>query len=260
MSVKIQEVIDKIEVVLPPRLQEPWDNCGLQVGQTGIECRGVLLTLDITEAIIEEARERDCNLIVAHHPLLFKGLKRIGEDTYIERCVRLAIKHDIAIYAAHTNADVARRGLNMLLGEELGLQDLQILSPTTGTEDGLGVIGTLKEPKPLASYLQELSEYFETEQIRYNHFDPERVYRVAVVGGAGAFLAKEAERQGADIFITGEAKYNDYYDTEGITLITVGHYESEFVAVRLFERIISAHYPGICKTTEINHNPVKTLK
>lgn len=260
MSIKIQEVINKLEAVLPPKLQESWDNSGLQVGQTELECCGVLLTLDITEEIIEEAIAKDCNLIIAHHPLLFKGLKCISEGTYIERCVRLAIKSDVTIYAAHTNADIAHQGLNMLLGEELGLQDLRILSPLApNTLDGLGIIGSLPKAQNFEEYMHYLKHYFGTKQLRSSQYTPKTVQKVAIVGGAGAFLVKEAKQQGADIIVTGEAKYNDYYDAEGITLVTVGHYESEWVAVRLFERIISAHYPSICKTTEINHNPVKTL-
>ena len=114
-SMTIQTIIAQIEKRLPLRLQESWDNSGLQVGQTDIECSGVLTTLDITESVIEEAIALGCNLIVAHHPILFKGLKRISYSSYVERCVIMAIKHDITIYAAHTNADSAYMGLNYWL-------------------------------------------------------------------------------------------------------------------------------------------------
>ncbi|MDY5859125.1 MAG: Nif3-like dinuclear metal center hexameric protein [Porphyromonas sp.] len=259
MSVSIADIIRLIEQQLPPSLQESWDNCGLQLGSTELVCRGVLCTLDITEAVLEEAIRKGCNLIVAHHPLLFKGLKRIGDESYIERCVRLAIKHDITIYAAHTNADVASEGLNMLLAEELRLVNPRILAPSSSSGEGLGAIGTLPEPLKLSDCLTMLARYFDTQQMRYNLYEPQTVRSVALCGGAGAFLASEARRQGADIFVTGEAKYNDYYDAEGITLVTVGHYESEFVATRLFARIISAHYPELCHIVETPHNPVKTI-
>lgn len=255
----IDDIIQLLEKALPLDTQEAWDNSGLQLGRRHLACTGVLLTLDVTEAIIDEAIAKSCNMIVAHHPLLFRGLKQISDECYVERCVYKAIQHDIAIYAAHTNADVSPLGLNILLAEELGLEAVQILASSGGEGYGLGAIGTLTEPRPLAGYLRELEDYFESKQIRYNSYEPQAVSRVALCGGAGASLWAEAKRQGADVFITGEAKYNDYFDAEGITLITVGHYESEFVATRLFERIISTRYPGICHIAETYHNPVKSI-
>lgn len=259
MNVSIAELIRLIEQKLPPSLQESWDNCGLQLGSTESYCRGVLCTLDITESVIEEAIRKDCNLIIAHHPLLFKGLKRIGDNSYIERCVRLAIKHDISIYAAHTNADIASEGLNMLLAHELGLLNPRILAPSTTEGEGLGAIGELPQALALEDCLAMLAGYFGTKQLRYNQYRPHEIRTLALCGGSGAFLASEACKQGADLFVTGEAKYNDYYDAEGITLVTVGHYESEFIATRLFARIISTHYPSLCHIVETDHNPVKTI-
>lgn len=243
----------------PPHSQESWDNCGLQVGLTNRICTGVLLTLDVTEAILLEAKERGCNLVLAHHPLLFKGLKRISEATYIERCVHLAIKLDITIYAAHTNADVAPEGLNFLLAEELGLQEIRVLDWNPNNPYGLGTIGNLPVAKPLDEYLQELKLHFASEQIKYNGLGAKFIKRIALCGGSAAYLWKEARKQGADIFITGEAKYNDYFDAEGITLVTLGHYESELAVTRLFDHIISSVYPNITHITNINHNPVKSL-
>lgn len=259
MQISIKDIIQVIEAELPPHSQEPWDNCGLQLGSLSEVCTGVLLTLDITEAILVEAKERGCNLVVAHHPLLFKGLKRIGEERYIERCVHYAIRQGIAIYAAHTNADVAPEGLNRLLSEGLGLLDIKLLEPTKLEGYGLGAIGQLPEAKPLDAYLSELRHHFASEQVKHNDAGAKLVQRVALCGGSAAYLWEEARRQGADVFITGEAKYNDYFDAEGITLVTVGHYESEFAVTRLFERIIERTYPGITHITTINHNPVKSL-
>lgn len=260
-NIKIKEVLSRLENYFPLTLQEKWDNSGVQVGLLDDLCVGILLTLDITESIIQEAIDRKCNLIIAHHPLLFHGLKRVGDQSYLERCLRLAIKHDISIYAAHTNIDVAYNGLNYYLGELLKLNEISTLSPNSrGDQSGLGVIGLLGEPSPLPSMLEIIANIFSSQQVRYNQHIPKTVKKVAICGGSAAFLYQEARRQGADIFITGEAKYNDYFDAEGITLITVGHYESEFPVVYLFERIISNQFPNLpCLITNINHNPINIL-
>lgn len=256
MSIKIQDVIELLERKLPLKLQESWDNSGLQVGSTSSLCTGVLLCLDVTEAIIGEAKAKGCNLIVAHHPLLFRGLKCIGDKSYVERSVALAIKHDISIYAAHTNADTAPEGLNYLLGQKLGLEHISILDPNPSGESGLGVIGELKESMALSSFIAHLANIFDSKQVRRSPYTPQSVKRVALCGGAGAFLHSRARAFGADVFITGEAKYNDYFDAEGICLITIGHYESEYIACQLFEQIISTEYPKLCQLSEINVNPV----
>lgn len=258
---KIQDIIDLLEEQLPLNLQESWDSSGLQVGSRELECTGVLTTLDITEAIIEEAIQKGCNLIIAHHPVLFKPLKQICGKSYIERCIQTAIKHDISIYAAHTNADSAYMGLNYLLGEKLGLQNMNTLSPiSSSSKDGLGVIGDLQDSLSQDAFLQLIAERFNSKQVRHNKLPKEMIKSVAICGGAGAFLWEQARTLGADVLITGEAKYNDYFDAEGIGLITVGHYESEIFAIELFDRIISTRYPHLVRTSEINHNPVITLQ
>ena len=128
--IRVHEVWDALEAKIPSALQESYDNCGLQVGDPSAVATGVLCCVDVTEAVIQEAIERGANVIIAHHPLLFKGLKRIGTSSYIERCVRLALQHGISIYAAHTSADNAPEGLNYLLARDLGLQQVRVLEPS----------------------------------------------------------------------------------------------------------------------------------
>lgn len=259
-SMTIQTIIAQIEKRLPLRLQESWDNSGLQVGQTDIECSGVLTTLDITESVIEEAIALGCNLIVAHHPILFKGLKRISYSSYVERCVIMAIKHDITIYAAHTNADSAYMGLNYWLGQKMGLVSIETLSPTNGNnQEGLGVIGRLPDDLDFERFLGHIARIFKSKQLRYNGRTKDKIKTVAICGGAGAFLWERARDLGADVLITGEAKYNDYFDAEGISLITVGHYESELPVAELFQQIISDCPSVPVYVTKIEHNPVITL-
>ena len=259
-SMTIQTIIAQIEKRLPLRLQESWDNSGLQVGQTDIECSGVLTTLDITESVIEEAISLGCNLIVAHHPILFKGLKRISYSSYVERCVIMAIKHDITIYAAHTNADSAYMGLNYWLGQKMGLLSIETLSPTNGnSQEGLGVIGRLPDDLDFERFLGHIARIFKSKQLRHNGRTKDKIKTVAICGGAGAFLWERARDLGSDVLITGEAKYNDYFDAEGISLITVGHYESELPVAELFQQIISDCTSVPVYVTKIEHNPIITL-
>ena len=256
----IQTIIAQIEKRFPLRLQESWDNSGLQVGQTDIECSGVLTTLDITESVIEEAIALGCNLIVAHHPILFKGLKRISYSSYVERCVIMAIKHDITIYAAHTNADSAYMGLNYWLGQKMGLLSIETLSPTNGnSQEGLGVIGRLPEDLDFERFLEHTARIFKTKQLRHNGGIKDKIKTVAICGGSGAFLWERARDLDADVLITGEAKYNDYFDAEGISLITVGHYESELPVAELFQHIIADCTSTPVHITQTEHNPVITL-
>ena len=129
MSVKIQEVIAALERFAPLPLQESYDNAGLQVGLTGAEVSGVLLCLDVTEEVIREAVDLGCNLVVSHHPLLFRGLKTVSDANYVQRCVRLAVLNDVAIYSAHTNLDNAEDGVNYKMAERLGLIDVELINP-----------------------------------------------------------------------------------------------------------------------------------
>ena len=260
-SMTIQTIIAQIEKRLPLRLQESWDNSGLQIGQTDIECSGILTTLDITESVIEEAITLGCNLIVAHHPILFKGLKRISYScSYVERCVIMAIKHDITIYAAHTNADSAYMGLNYWLGQKMGLLSIETLSPTNGnSQEGLGVIGRLPDDLDFERFLEHTARIFKTKQLRHNGGIKDKIKTVAICGGAGAFLWERARDLDADVLITGEAKYNDYFDAEGISLITVGHYESELPVAELFQHIIADCTSTPVHITQTEHNPVITL-
>ena len=260
-SMTIQTIIAQIEKRLPLRLQESWDNSGLQIGQTDIECSGILTTLDITESVIEEAITLGCNLIVAHHPILFKGLKRISYScSYVERCVIMAIKHDITIYAAHTNADSAYMGLNYWLGQKMGLLSIETLSLTNGnSQEGLGVIGRLPEDLDFERFLEHTARIFKTKQLRHNGGIKDKIKTVAICGGAGAFLWERARDLDADVLITGEAKYNDYFDAEGISLITVGHYESELPVAELFQHIIADCTSTPVHITQTEHNPVITL-
>ena len=345
----IKEVVQYLDSEIPRSLQESYDNCGLQVSAETDELRGILLAVDITEDIVLEAVDADCNLIVTHHPLLFKGLKQISQRTYIERAVRLAIKHDIAIYAAHTNLDNLKGGVNYKWAEMMGLKNCHSIMPVDqsiyklivyvpnshadairlalrdngvgvqGAYDGCsftvagegrfraldganpyvgnqgewhtepeeavftmchkhdlskaldiirkahpyeepvidiipiqnndpaygsGIVGELSEPISVEMLFKKIKEVMPVSVIAHSKVLKPVVRRIAYCGGSGAFLRRAAKGAGADIFITGEAKYNDYYDAmDDITLVTIGHYESEELTKSLLRDILCKKMP-----------------
>ena len=227
-----------------------------------MEATGALLCLDVTESVIDEALALGFNLIISHHPLLFKGLKCISGQTYIERCVLKAIKNDIAIYSAHTNLDNAPEGVNYKIAEKIGLQDIKFLAPKEGESTvGSGVIGILEEPDSELDFLKRIKKTFEVECLRHNKLTGRLIHKVALCGGAGSFLIPNAIQQEADIFITGEIKYHEFFGHEKeILLAEIGHYESEQYTKDLLASILKKEFPNLeIENTKINTNPIKYL-
>ena len=254
--------MNALERFAPLPLQYGFDNAGLQIGLTEMEATGALLCLDVTESVIDEALALGFNLIISHHPLLFKGLKCISGQTYIERCVLKAIKNDIAIYSAHTNLDNAPEGVNYKIAEKIGLQDIKFLAPKEGESTvGSGVIGILEEPDSELDFLKRIKKTFEVECLRHNKLTGRLIHKVALCGGAGSFLIPNAIQQEADIFITGEIKYHEFFGHEKeILLAEIGHYESEQYTKDLLASILKKEFPNLeIENTKINTNPIKYL-
>ncbi len=262
IKMQVKDIIQALEELMPLNLQESYDNCGLQVGDRTQEISSALLCVDLTEAVVQEAIDLGAGLIITHHPPLFKGLKCIGTSSYIERAIVKAIQNNIVIYTAHTNADNASNGLNYLLAEDFALENVQTLSPLDEhSGNGAGIIGDLKEEIELNTFLQQVKKYFACEKLSYSKSEVKRIKRVALCGGAGAFLWRSAKTLGADIFITGEAKYNDYFDVEERPILaTVGHYESEVIATKLFRKVISKKFPNfVLYISKLNSNPILSI-
>lgn len=260
---KAIQVLDALEQYAPLPLQDGFDNAGLQIGLTAEqEVTGALLCLDVTEAIIDEAEREGCNLIVAHHPLLFHGLKSVTGKSYVERCVIKAIRKGIGIYAAHTNLDNAQGGVNCRIAEKIGLANLSFLdTKPAAVPAGSGVIGDLPEEEDERDFLVRLKSLFGIQCIRHNMLCGRKIRRVALCGGAGGFLLPNAIEQGADAFLTGEVRYHDYFGHEGELLIAeMGHYESEQYTVEIFEEILRARLPELRTVkTSLNTNPINYL-
>lgn len=361
---QVQDIIQAIEAYAPPTYQEGYDNSGLQVGDRQATVTGVLLSLDVTEAILEEAIERGCNMVVAHHPLIFSGLKSLTGKNYVERIVAKAIKNDIHLYAAHTNLDNMPNGVNAKIAQKLGLQNTRILAPMSGTiyklytyapqkdadkvrealfaagagaigdykecsfstvgtgtfrpsegtnptigtaggsreavqeekvevivekhnksqiikalfaahpyEEvayeliplansnqnlGAGMVGELAEPMESKAFLAYLKDKMQTDCIRHTHLVSDKVRTIAVCGGSGSFLLGNAIGAGADVFITGDYKYHQFFDAEGkIVIADIGHYESEQFTSEIFKEILTEKFPNFATLlSNLSTNPI----
>ena len=242
----------------PLSYQESFDNSGLQAGLPSMEVGRVLVCLDVTEEIVDEAIERGCNMILSHHPLIFKPLKQISGLSYQQRCCIKAIKNDIAIYSAHTSLDNAVGGVNYKIASLLGVQVDGFLQG--GEECGSGVIGHLEAPMESEEFLRSVKAKFGIEALRCSEFEGRRISKVAICGGAGAFLLGDAIAQGADCFVCGEFHYHDYFENCGVILCECGHYQSEQFTCCLLRDLVQASCPEVeVHITEINTNPIKYL-
>ena len=260
---KIKEVLSALEQFAPLPLQESWDNAGLQVGLTEAEVSGALLCLDVTEKVIDEAVSKGCNLVVSHHPLLFRGLKTISDLTDVQRTVRKAILQDVCVVSMHTNLDNARGGVNFKIAEKLGLQNVEFFAARKvgDVECGSGVVGEFDVPTEARDFVQRVKKAFGVECALCNELLHRPIQRVAICGGAGDFLLDQAVALGADAFITGEMHYHQYFGYEQkIQICVIGHYQSEQFTTEVFRDIIERACPGV-KTciTETITNPILYL-
>lgn len=360
---KIKDITHFLETIAPLSYQESYDNAGLIVGDSTASVTNVLVSLDCTEAVVDEAIAKNCNLIVAHHPIVFKGLKKFNGRNYVERTVIKAIKNDVAIYATHTNLDHVVGGVNFMIAERLGLQNVRVLAPKkdllmklvffvpvenaqtvvdalhnvgvgqignydhcsfsvngTGTfrpneaatpfignsneiehvnesrvevifpayleaavmqtlnethpyeevahyltllqntnqEVGAGAIGLLSEGIAATDFLAYLKQKMQLNVIRHTATCSPIIQKVAVCGGAGGFLLNDAVRQQADVFITSDYKYHEFFDADGRILICdIGHYESEVFTKELLQRYLSKKFINFATIlSETITNPV----
>lgn len=359
----LKNITSYLENIAPLKYQENYDNAGLITGNQNMEITGAILALDSTEAVIDEAIEKNCNLVIAHHPIVFSGLKKINGKNYIERTIIKAIKNDIAIYGIHTNLDNVHNGVNAKICETLGLTNCKILAPKNDLlkklvvfvpvaeadtirkalfDAGCGAIGNYdecsfnsngtgtfrasenanpyigkiglqhQEPEirietifesinqsriikalhqvhpyeevaydiyPLANHYQnvgsgmvgdfetEMNEVdflrflktkMQTECIRHTKLLDSKIKRVAVCGGAGSFLLNDAIASGAQVFVTGDYKYHQFFDADGqIIIADIGHYESEQFTKQLLYDLLKRNFNTFAlHLTKVSTNPV----
>ena len=363
---KLQEITDCLEAYAPLSLQESYDNAGLICGNKGMDINAALICLDSTEAVIDEAIERGCNLVIAHHPVVFSGLKKFNGKNYVERVIIKAIRNNIAIYAAHTNLDNVHNGVNAKIAEKLGLVNCNVLAPqknllkklvtfcpeakaeevrtalfnagaghianydecsfnTAGTGTfrpragsdpfvgeigkqhqenevrietiypqhtesqllkalfnahpyeevaydliplsnthnriGAGLIGELPKETNEMDFLKRLKTVMKADSLRYTGLRDKKVKKIAICGGSGSFLLGDAIKSGADVFVTADFKYHQFFDAENrIIIADIGHYESEQFTVELFYEILKKKFSTFALLiSTINTNPIKYL-
>jgi dinuclear metal center YbgI/SA1388 family protein len=260
---QVRQITDYLEQIAPLHLQESYDNAGLLVGQHQAELEGVMVALDTTEEVIVEAKKRGCNLVIAHHPIIFGGIKRLNNQNYIERCIWRAIKEDVAIYATHTNLDNIKTGVNARIAQRLELQNCQILAPKKDVLHqnqpvGSGQIGQLVQAMPANDFLAHLKDKMQLRVIKHTPLCKPTITRVAVCGGAGGFLLKAAIAAEADVFITSDYKYHEFFDAnDRIIICDIGHYESEIFTTELLAEWLRNDFPDLpIHITQTRTNPV----
>ncbi len=252
----LQDIINIIESVAPLSYQETWDNSGLQVGDRNAEVHAALLTVDVTESVVDEAIDKHCDLIISHHPLLFHGIKQITGNTPQERCIAKAIRHNIAIYSSHTSMDVYLHGVSGTIADKLGISNYRILSPThIDNNVGLGVIGQLETPMKPEDFLHLVQQTFGCS-LRYVETCKTQIQTIAICGGSGAEFVGIAIEQGADMYITADMKYHEMQSAYGqIGVIDLDHWTSEHFTREIFEQLLASHI-----TTHIAKSDVTPIK
>lgn len=262
-------MLNALERFAPLPLQESYDNAGLQIGLTETEVSGALLCLDVTEGVVDEAISKGFNLIVSHHPLIFHKLARISDEDDVQRTVRKAVKHDVAIISMHTNMDAAEGGVNYKIAEKLGLRNIHFIGktqqssserqrPSVTVQGGEGIIGEFPEAIAADDLVLLLRKTFEVECVECNQLLRRDIRKVALCGGAGSFLLGDAVAAGADAFITGEMHYHEFFGhDQQIQICVIGHYQSEQFTPEIFRDIINKECPGVkTEITTINTNPI----
>ena len=265
---QIKAFIDSLEQWAPLHYQESYDNSGLIVGDPGANCTGVLCSLDCTEAVVEEAIQKGCNLIVSHHPIIFKGIKHFSGDHYVNRTVMKAIQNNIALYAIHTNLDNVIHGVNSSLADRLHLENRKILAPIPGLFDangqavGAGIVGELPLETEPEAFIKWVKEKLQLNVIKYTKILDKKLATIALCGGSGCFLLDQIKAQNIDCFITSDLKYHDFFEADGkYLLMDIGHGESEhFVPALIVDYLKRKFLTFAVLESEVKTQPISYLK
>ncbi len=257
MQHKVKDVVAVIEEFAPLALQEKWDNSGLCIGSPEDEVSSVLLGLDCTPGLVDEAIACGADMIVTHHPLIFSGLKKISADDLVGEAVVKAIRAGISVYAAHTSADKVMAGVSGAMAARLGLKDVCILDED-GEGTGLGVVGNLPEPVTAQDALELVKERFALKVVKASRPVGCMVERVAMSGGSGGSLIGAARAAGAQLYISGDISYHNFFTPEGFMIMDIGHYESEIEIVDILFSLIKKNFPtfAVRITQNLQSNPI----
>lgn len=257
MQHKVKDVMAVIEEFAPLALQEKWDNSGLCIGSPDDKVSSVLLGLDCTPELVDEAIACGADMIVTHHPLIFSGLKKISAEDLVGEAVVKAIRAGICVYAAHTSADKVIAGVSGAMAARLGLKDVCILDED-GEGTGLGVVGNLPEPMTAQDALELVKERFALKVVKSSKPVGCKIERVAMCGGSGGSLIGAARAAGAQLYISGDISYHNFFTPEGFMIMDIGHYESEIEIVDILFSLIKKNFPtfAVRITQNMQSNPI----
>ena len=232
-------------------------NSGLCIGSPYAPVSSVLFGLDCTPELVDEAIECGADMIVTHHPLIFSGLKKISPDDMVGEAVFKAIKAGISIYAAHTNADKVIAGVSGAMAAKLGIQNVEILSED-GEGTGLGVVGDLVEPMTAQQMVEMVKDRFALKTVKASKPVDGMITRVAMCGGSGGSLIGAAKAAGAQLYISGDISYHNFFTSEGFMLMDIGHYESEIEIVDILFSLVKKNFPtfAVRITQNMHSNPI----
>lgn len=260
--IQIGDICNVLEAFAPLDLQESYDNSGLIIGNRSEEATGVLICLDVTPEVLDEAISLGYNMIVSHHPVIFNGLKKLVGANLTEQNSIKAIRHHLNIYAGHTNVDVVRGGVNDQMARKLGLKRSSVFMPSKSESNhayGLGIIGELEKPFSETEFLECVKTTFLCSRIRHSKLKGKTIQKVALCGGSGASLISQAIIQNADAYLTGEAKYNEFLDhADQLLFVDAGHYETEQFTKEIFLDLLSKNFPTFAlRISTKESNPVQ---
>lgn len=247
-----REVANIIEAFAPIETQEIWDNSGFCIGSPSTEVKGLFLGFDCTPDLLREAIAAGANMVVTHHPLIFNGVKKIDQDTFLGEAICLAIKNDLVVYAAHTNADKAFGGVNSLMTERLQLSDVKPIDDSL-----LCLVGNLPKPMTSEQFSDYVKERFGIAQVRTSRAIEKPILHVAVSSGSGASFIETARFSGVDAIVTGDVSYHRFFCEDDFFVVDMGHYESEIDIVSVLFEILRKNYPNFAVSmTTNNNNPI----
>lgn len=260
----VSEVIDFLDTFAPPHLAEDWDNIGLLIGRRNAEVRNLLTCLTLTPDVAAEAIAKDVQLVVSHHPVLFRGAKKISDATSEGRMLLDLIENSVAVYSPHTAFDSAALGVNQSLAESFGLTQVRPIRPATTDETlGSGRIGTLLTAVSLTDFLATVKQATNAGYLEFNGPLESKVSKVAVACGAAAEFLDDAMSLGCDTFVTGEARFHSALQarTEECNLILLGHYSSERPAIERLAKILGLEFSqAVCFASEMEADPLSVYQ
>ena len=240
---KVGDITAVLESFAPLRIQEDWDNSGLLIGSAEDDVHGVLVGFDCTPELIDEAVAQGCDLVVTHHPLIFKGIRRIHAQDPVGAAVMKAVRQGVAVYAAHTTADKVIAGVSGAMARRLALQNVAIMVPEEDGSVGLGCIGDFPQPISGTQALQYVKERFGLKLIRSSKPLETPITRVALLGGSGGGECHLAQARGAQLYITADLSYHQFFTPEGFMVMDIGHFESEVEIVDILLAQIRKNFP-----------------